>query len=175
MQETLKRYLDFGKRASVDSFAAYRNFELRQEDSAEYKALDTALSAYEKANPVQQGNEETSRQKLVRGIRKAMEENNQNLSGYVRELQALMLESPEKTRKMLAVRAAEAAAAKQAAEEKQAEEAKQAEEVKQMEETKQAEEKKQTEEAKQEDAEKKALGKKEVSEDKKAQAAEAEA
>lgn len=116
VQETLKRYLDFGKRASVDSFAAYRNFELRQEDSAEYKALDTALSAYEKANPVQQGNEETSRQKLVRGIRKAMEENNQNLSGYVRELQALMLESPEKTRKMLAARAAEAAAAKQAEE-----------------------------------------------------------
>ena len=151
VQETLKRYLDFGKRASVDSFAAYRNFELRQEDSAEYKALDTALSAYEKANPVQQGTEETSRQKLVRGIRKAMGETNQSLNGYVRELQALMLESPEKTREMLAVRAAEAAAAKQAAEAKQ------------------------TEEAKQGDAEKKALREKEVSEDKKDQAAEAEA
>ena len=135
----------------MDSVAAYRNFELRQEDSAEYKALDTALSAYEKANPVQQGTEETSRQKLVRGIRKAMGETNQSLNGYVRELQALMLESPEKTREMLAARAAEAAAAKQAAEAKQAEEVKQG------------------------DAEKKALGEKEVSEDKKDQAAEAQA
>ena len=124
VQETLKRYLDYGKRSSVDSFAAYRDFELRQEGqqegSAEYKALDAALSAYEKANPVQQGTEETSMRKLVRGIRKAMEETNESLSGYVRELQALMLESPEKTREMLVARAADAAASQQTAAEAQA-------------------------------------------------------
>lgn len=123
VRETLNRYLDYGKRVSVDSFASYHDFERQlnvwQERSTEYRALDTALSAYEKANPVQPETEETSTQKLVKRIRKAMGKTEQRLSGYFRGMLELMLEGPEKTREMLAARAAEAAAAKQAAKAKQ--------------------------------------------------------
>lgn len=128
VQETLKRYLDFGKRSSVDSLAAYRGSGLRPdgqvEHSAQYTDLVNAISGYEKKYPAESEAEETSQQKLVGAIRKAMEETEQNLGSYILEMQALMLESPEKTREILRNRAKKAAEAKKAEEEKKAAEAK---------------------------------------------------
>ena len=79
----------------ADSFEAYQAVGLQRsghlEKSEEYRKFEEVLDVYEKKYPVQSELEITLLQSLVRRIRIALNETNQKLTDYLRQVLILLL------------------------------------------------------------------------------------
>lgn len=97
VSETMKRYLEYSKMTGADSFESYQAFGMQTsghlEKSEEYWKFEEALDAYEKKYPVRNEAEITPVQSLVRQIRIALNETNQKLAEYFRQVLILLLGS----------------------------------------------------------------------------------